>query len=64
MATKQANLEHEFNHAEKQETKMKKFVTIAIVAAGLAGVSTVASASPDAYSDYPTWAQKAFSENG
>ena len=43
---------------------MKKLLTIAILAAGLAGVSTAASAHPDAYSSFPGWAQQAFDENG
>ncbi len=43
---------------------MKKFLTIAIVAAGLAGVSTSVSADPDVFSSYPEWARQALTENG
>ncbi len=43
---------------------MKKFLTIAIVAAGLAGVSTAASAGDFEFEQYPAWAQEAFSDNG
>ena len=45
---------------------MKKFLTIAIVAAGLAGMSTAASAHPNTNTnaDFPTWAQNIFNEMG
>lgn len=43
---------------------MKKLLTIAIVAAGLAGVSTAVSADDTVFSSFPAWAQEALTENG
>ena len=43
---------------------MKKFFTIAIVAAGLAGISTSASAGENEYKDFPTWEQQVYGQSG